>query len=46
MFEAKLEVLLVNKATVDVALDQSCKILLAKLLVLLVNSATVEIKVE
>jgi hypothetical protein len=43
---AKLLVLLVKKATVDVAVDQSWRILLAKLLVLLVNSATVEVAVD
>jgi hypothetical protein len=43
---AKLDVLLVKAATVDVAEDQSWRMLLAKLLVLLVKRATVEIKVE
>ena len=46
MFEAQLLVLLVKRATVDVATDQSWSILDAQLLVLLVNSATVEVGVD
>jgi hypothetical protein len=37
MLLAKFEVLLVNRATVEVAVDQSWRILLAKFDVLLVN---------
>jgi hypothetical protein len=43
---AKLLVLLVNSATEEVAVDQSCKMLLAKFEVLLVNSATVDVAVD
>jgi hypothetical protein len=46
MLLAKFEVLLVKRATVDVAVDQSCRILLAKFEVLLVNLATVDVAVD
>ena len=46
MLLAKLLVLLVKRDTVEVAVDQSCRILLAKLEVLLVKRATVEVGVD
>jgi hypothetical protein len=46
MLLAKLLVLLVNSATVDVAVDQSWRILLAKFEVLLVKRATVDVAVD
>ena len=46
MLLAKFEVLLVKRATEEVAVDQSWRMLLAKFEVLLVNSATVEVAVD
>jgi hypothetical protein len=46
MLLAKFEVLLVNSATVDVAVDQSWRMFEAKFEVLLVKKATVEVAVD
>jgi hypothetical protein len=43
---AKLEVLLVKRATVEVGVDQSWRMLLAKFDVLLVKRAVVEVAVD